>query len=209
VPFNKLVHIVDDDEHVRASTAFLLAAEDFTVKTWKSGVVFLEAAQHAQEGCVLLDIRMPDMDGLEVQEQLRARGNNLPVIMYTEYGDIAAAVKAMRAGAVTFLEKPVERADLLDAIRLGFEHLKTRNLQQARADSAARMVAMLSARERDVLRCLTRGLPNKFIAYDLDISPRTVEIHRANLMSKLQVRTLSAALQIALAAGLDGEPPCA
>ena len=209
MPFNKLVHIVDDDEQVRASTAFLLTAEDFTVKTWKSGVVFLEAVQHPQEGCVLLDLRMPDMDGLEVQQQLRARGNNLPLIMFTEYGDIAAAVKAMRAGAVTFLEKPVERTDLLDAIRLGFEQLKTRNLQQARADRAAKMVAMLSARERDVLRCLTRGLPNKFIAYDLDISPRTVEIHRANLMSKLQVRTLSAALQIALAAGLDGEPPYA
>jgi two-component system response regulator FixJ len=143
------------------------------------------------------------MDGLQVQEALKERGIGLPVIVMTGHGDVSVAVQAMKAGAVDFIEKPFEKAVLLSAIEEGFARIDQAGRSRARADEALTRLQALTPRERDVLEGLVRGHPNKTIAYDLDISPRTVEIHRANLMSKLGVASLSEALRIAFAAGLD------
>ncbi|MBB6125609.1 two-component system response regulator FixJ [Sphingobium subterraneum] len=172
------------------------------VITYASGVEFLKTARSAEAGCVLLDIRMPDMDGLEVQAALAKRGITMPVIVLTGHGDVTFAVRAMRAGAVDFLEKPFEKAALLRAIEEGFERLDDALGRSARSTEATVMIAGLTGRERDVLEGLANGYPNKTIAYDLGISARTVEVHRANLMTKLGAISLSDVLRIAFAAGL-------
>ncbi|MGW8136010.1 response regulator FixJ [Sphingomonas zeae] len=195
------VHIVDDEDAVRRSIAFMLRTSGFTVTTWNSGVAFLQGARSAEAGCVLLDIRMPDMDGLEVQHELARRGIAMPVIVLTGHGDIATAVKAMRQGAVDFLEKPFERAALLAALERGFTLLVDHDAALTDAHDAGIRIAALTPRERDVLHGLVRGHPNKTIAFDLGISPRTVEVHRAHVMTKLEVQSLSEALRLAFAAG--------
>ncbi|WP_157216055.1 response regulator transcription factor [Flavisphingomonas formosensis] len=198
----RLIHIVDDEEAIRRSASFMLKTSGFAVETWPSGTAFLKEARSAEPGCVLLDIRMPEMDGLEVQQAMAERGVALPVIILTGHGDVGIAVRAMKAGAVDFLEKPFEKAQLLAAIDAAFDRLQAADKQAARAADATVLLGALTPRERDVLDGLARGLPNKTIAYDLGISPRTVEVHRANLMQKLEVRSLSDALRIAFAAGL-------
>jgi len=160
--------------------------------------------RNAAEGCILLDVRMPQMDGLEVQKELNERGIAMPVIILTGHGDVSIAVSAMKAGAVDFIEKPFEKAVLLAAIESAFERLADVEGRATRAADATIRIAALSGREQDVLKGLARGLPNKTIAYDLGISPRTVEVHRANLMTKLGVRSLSEALRIAFSAGITG-----
>jgi two-component system response regulator FixJ len=147
---------------------------------------------------------MPEMDGLEVQQKLSDRGVSMPVVVLTGHGDVSIAVRAMKAGAVDFIEKPFEKAVLLTAIESAFERLADADGRASRAADAAVLIAALSAREQDVLKGLAQGLPNKTIAYDLGISPRTVEVHRANLMTKLGVRSLSEALRIAFSAGVAG-----
>lgn len=201
----RLIHIVDDEEAIRRSASFMLKTSGFDVETWPSGVAFLKAARTVAPGCVLLDIRMPEMDGLEVQAALRDRGIGLPVIVLTGHGDISIAVRAMKAGAVDFLEKPFEKARLLDAIEAAFAQLDDKAGRANSAHDAAIVVAGLTAREQEVLKGLAKGFPNKTIAYDLGISARTVEVHRANLMTKLSVRSLSEALRIAFAAGLGAD----
>jgi two-component system response regulator FixJ len=196
----RLVHLVDDDEAIRRSVGFMLKTSGFHVRSYESGVELLKSASSLEPGCILLDIRMPGMDGLEVQSTLRAKGIGLPVIIMTGHGDVALAVQAMKAGAVDFIEKPFEKAVLLSAIEHGVERLKRSAADVDRADEAAVRLQALTPREREVLNGLAKGLPNKTIAYDLGISPRTVEIHRANVMSKLGVRSLSEALRIAFAA---------
>jgi two-component system response regulator FixJ len=196
----RLVHLVDDDEAIRRSVGFMLKTSGFHVRAYESGVELLKGAANLEPGCILLDIRMPGMDGLEVQSALRDKGVTLPVIIMTGHGDVTLAVQAMKAGAVDFIEKPFEKAVLLSAIEHGVERLKKSAANQDRADEAAVRLQALTPREREVLDGLAKGLPNKTIAYDLGISPRTVEIHRANLMSKLGVRSLSEALRIAFAA---------
>ena len=143
------------------------------------------------------------MDGLQVQQALQERGIGYPVIVMTGHGDVAVAVQAMKAGAVDFIEKPFEKAVLMSALEEGFSRLEQTGRSRARAEEARVRLQALTPRERDVLEGLVRGHPNKTIAYDLDISPRTVEIHRANLMTKLNVASLSEALRIAFSAGLD------
>lgn len=202
----RLVHLVDDEEAVRKSVSFLLRTAGLKVELWESGGAFLKEAKHVAPGCVLLDVRMPEIGGLEVQKLLAERGIGLPVIVFTGHGDVGTAVAAMKAGAVDFIEKPFEKAALMAALDAGFERLEAKGAQSARADAAAVTVAALSPRERDVLQGLAAGLPNKTIAFDLGISPRTVEVHRANLMTKLGVRSLSDALRIAFAAGLGTAP---
>jgi two-component system response regulator FixJ len=196
----RLVHLVDDDEAIRRSVGFMLKTSGFTVRTYESGIELMKAAGGLETGCILLDIRMPGMDGLEVQKALRDKGVTLPVIIMTGHGDVSLAVQAMKAGAVDFIEKPFEKAVLLSAIEHGVERLKKSAANLDRADEAAVRLQALTPREREVLDGLAKGLPNKTIAYDLGISPRTVEIHRANVMSKLGVRSLSEALRIAFAA---------
>lgn len=198
----KLVHIVDDEDAIRRSASFMLKTSGYVVETWPSGAAFLKEIRHVPEGCVLLDVRMPEMDGLEVQQALLDRGVMMPVIVLTGHADVSIAVRAMKAGAVDFLEKPFEKAVLIAAIETAFARIASADGAAARAAEADVILAVLTPREREVLEGLAQGLPNKTIAYDLGISPRTVEVHRANLMAKLDVRSLSDALRLAFAAGL-------
>jgi two-component system, LuxR family, response regulator FixJ len=201
----KLVHIVDDDDSVRRSAAFMLKHAGYRVESHISGVEFLQNAKSAERGCVLLDVRMPEMDGLEVQREMAARGIDMPVVILTGHGDIAVAVKAMRGGAVNFIEKPYEKEQLLRAIEDAYAGLDRLHDREMKAGEAKIRLASLTGRERDVLNGLVEGFPNKTIAYDLGISPRTVEIYRANMMEKLKVRSLSEALRIAFIAEDAGE----
>jgi len=200
---DRIIHLVDDDEAIRRSAGFMLKTSGYKVSSYASGVELLKEANELQPGCILLDVRMPDMDGLQIQQALQERGIGYPVIVMTGHGDVGVAVQAMKAGAVDFIEKPFEKAVLLSAIEEGFSRLEQTGRSRARTEEAKVCLQALTPRERDVLEGLVRGHPNKTIAYDLDISPRTVEIHRANLMSKLGVASLSEALRIAFAAGLD------
>lgn len=199
------IYVVDDDDAVRRSLSFVLKTSGFDPVVFPSGDEFLREARHADPGCVLLDIRMPGLDGLEVQRELNDRGIAMPVIVLTGHGDVSIAVEAMKAGAIDFLEKPFEKAALLAAIDAAFRRFDREQLASSDAHDARVQIAGLTPRERDVLQGLVRGHPNKTIAYDLGISPRTVEVHRANLMTKLKVRSLSEALRLAFAAGLTGE----
>lgn len=203
----RIVHLIDDDEAIRRSASFMLKTSGFQVKTYASGVELLKDAKELQPGCILLDVRMPEMDGLQVQAALQERGIGYPVIVMTGHGDVSVAVQAMKAGAVDFIEKPFEKAVLMSAIEEGFCRIERAGRSQGRAEEAQVRLQALTPREHEVLEGLVRGHPNKTIAYDLEISPRTVEIHRANLMSKLGVASLSEALRIAFAAGLDEQQP--
>lgn len=198
----KLIHIVDDEDAIRRSASFMLKTSGYVVETWSSGAAFLKEVRHAEHGCVLLDVRMPEIDGLEVQKILVERGVTMPVIILTGHGDVSIAVRAMKMGAVEFIEKPFEKAALVGAIEAAFDRITAADGARAQAADARRILGALTPRERDVLEGLARGLPNKTIAYDLGISPRTVEVHRANLMIKLDVRSLSDVLRIAFAAGM-------
>ncbi len=195
-----LVHLVDDDGAVRRSVGFMLKTSGYQVRSYESGVELLRSPGELGQGCILLDIRMPGMDGLEVQEALKNKGVTLPIIIMTGHGDVTLAVKAMKAGAIDFIEKPFEKAALLGAIEQGIKRLRDVEAGRDLAKEATVRLQALTPRERDVIDGLAKGLPNKTIAYDLGISPRTVEIHRANLMVKLGVRNLSEALRIAFAA---------
>ena len=200
-----LVHVVDDEEPVRRSLDFLLRTSGFRVERWADGESFLKGAKRDQPACVLLDIRMPGMDGLQVQEEMARRGLNLPVIVLTGHGDVATAVRAMQAGAVDFLEKPFERERLLQAIEVARRRAGSQAAQRDHERWAQTQVAALTEREREVLDGLACGYPNKTVAYDLGISSRTVEVYRANVMSKLEVTNFADALRIAFAAGLGSD----
>lgn len=203
----RTVHIVDDDEAIRQSVGFMLRKAGHSVETYASGLEFLKIADRETQGCVLLDVRMPEVDGLEVQARLAAQGIMLPVIMLTGHGDVALAVRAVKAGAIEFLEKPFERTALLAAIEEALRQAGRNDRSQLAASEATVRLAALTTRERDVLEGMVLGRPNKLIAFDLGIATRTVEVHRANLMEKLSARSLSDVLRIAFAAGLgDGEP---
>ena len=202
MPGKRLVHIVDDEEAIRRSASFMLRTSGFAVEVWDSGVSLLKEIRHVDQGCILLDVRMPEMDGLEVQQALAECGVTMPIVILTGHGDVSIAVRAMKAGAVDFIEKPFEKTTLLGALDAAFGRLERSTQRDERAADAALLLQALTPRERDVLAGLANGLPNKTIAYDLGISPRTVEVHRANLMVKLEVRSLSDALRIAFAAGL-------
>lgn len=201
-----VVHIVDDEEAIRKSVGFMLRTAGYAVQAWPSGVAFLKAARHAQRGCVLLDVRMPEIDGIDVQVAMAELGVDMPVIVLTGHGDIGTAVRAMKAGAVDFLEKPFERAVLLGMIEAAMDQLRDGERRAADAEHARRRIASLTAREQEVLKQLAHGLPNKSIAHDFGISQRTVEVHRANLMAKLGVSSFPDALRIAFAAGLGPQP---
>ena len=196
----RMVHLVDDDASVRRSVGFMLKTSGHQVEAYESGIDLLKNCSLLGQGCILLDIRMPGMDGLEVQQALQEKGVGLPVIIMTGHGDVGLAVKAMKAGAVDFIEKPFEKEALLSSLDEGFRRLSRKEATRDRRMDAEVRLQALTPRERDVLDGLAEGLPNNTIAYDLGISPRTVEIHRANLMSKLQVRSLSEALRVAFAA---------
>jgi two-component system response regulator FixJ len=205
MPEGKLVHIVDDEDSIRRSLDFLLRAAGFRTERWEDGESFLKGAGRAEPACVLLDVRMPGMDGLQVQGEMAARGYNLPVIVLTGHGDISTAVRAMQGGAIDFLEKPFNRERLLQALETGFAQLGDREGARKREDWARTEVAKLTEREKEVLEGLACGYPNKTIAYDLGISSRTVEVYRANVMTKFEVSNFADALRVAFAAGMGSE----
>ncbi|WP_447954094.1 response regulator transcription factor [Sphingopyxis chilensis] len=200
----RLVHIVDDDGSVRRSTSVFLRTQGYAVENHSSGVAFLEAVGSLQPGCVLLDVRMPEIDGIAVLERMRSAGVDFPVVVMTAHGDVGTAVAAMRKGAHNFIEKPFERDTILQALEDAFALAEQADAQRLTAAAALSRIEALTPRERDVLEGLAAGQTNKMIAITLGISPRTVEIHRANMMEKLGVHSLPEALRIALIAGLGG-----
>ena len=194
------VHVVDDDDGVRDALRLLLEAAGFTVTAYESAGRFLAAAPFAV-GCLLTDVRMPGMDGLELQQRLRELGARLPVIVMTGAADVPVAVRAMKTGAVDFLEKPVEEGVLLDAVQRALAAgRQQRDLASAAADAAIRLTR-LTPRERDVADLLAAGLANKAIASKLGASPRTIEVHRARVLEKLEVGSLPELVRLVLAAG--------
>ncbi|AMK19749.1 MULTISPECIES: response regulator FixJ [Sphingobium] len=197
------IYVVDDDDAIRRSLSFMLKTSGYAVQLFAGGVEFLRDAADLASGCVLLDVRMPEIDGLEVQRELRARGIMLPVVIMTGHGDVDMAVSAMKTGASDFIEKPFEKAALLGCVEAARKLSLADRGASARAQDARARLNILTEREREVLDGLVEGLPNKTIAYDLGISPRTVEIHRANLMHKLEVKSLAEALRIAFHASQD------
>lgn len=203
MPNSQVVHVIDDDADVRQSLAFLLSAAGLPVRVHDSATTFLADAASAQDGCIVTDVRMPGVNGLELQRRLRAEGNTIPVIVMTGHGDVGLAVEAMKAGAVDFIEKPFDDETLLDAIRQALARHRDERERRVKAADIRRRLALLSERERQVLDGLISGKANKVIAYDLGISARTVEIYRANVMSKMQANSLSALVRMVL---LDAMP---
>lgn len=199
---NAVVHVIDDDESVRHALAFLLATSGMAVRVHESGTAFLDTVESLQGGCIVTDIRMPGIDGLELQRRLAEMGVKLPVIVMTGHGDVPLAVEAMKAGAVDFIEKPFDDATLLAAIQSALGRYEEQDRRDSEASQITAKVNALSTRERQVLDGLIAGRPNKTIAYDLDISPRTVEIHRANVMTKMGASSLSELVRMAMLAGL-------
>lgn len=201
MPNSQVVHVIDDDVDVRQSLAFLLSTAGLAVLVHESAVAFLAALPNAPGGCIVTDVRMPGMDGLELQRRLRENKIGLPVIVMTGHGDVSLAVEAMKAGAVDFIEKPFDDEILLSAIRSALvRHEQSAENEERRSEIRARL-GLLSEREREVLGGLVAGKPNKIIAYDLGISARTVEVYRANVMTKMQADSLSELVRMVL---LDG-----
>ena len=194
----RVVHIVDDDEAVRQSLAFMLSTAGLPVRLYDSATAFLAALTGIQDGCLITDMRMPDMTGLELLRELRARAHGLPAIVITGHGDVPLAVEAMKAGAIDFIEKPFEEQAILDAVRTALKHCGDDGSGDRTA--VAGKLALLSERERQVLDGLISGHPNKTIAHALGISPRTVEVYRANLMAKMQAKSLSELIRMTILA---------
>jgi len=194
-----VVHVVDDDADARDSLAFLLETADFRVRTYPDAQTFLAALPQAEPGCVITDVRMPGMSGQELVKRLRTEASALPVVMITGHGDIPMAVEAMRDGVVDFIEKPFSEARILAALERALASAAP--AQPAVSDDQAQVLARietLSERERQVLDGVVAGQPNKIIARDLGISPRTVEIYRAKLMSKMHADNLAALVRMTL-----------
>jgi two-component system, LuxR family, response regulator FixJ len=199
----RVVYIVDDDAAIRRSLERLLGAADFQAVSYATPKAFLDAAASLPAGCALVDLRMPEMSGLEVQAHLNEMKAGLPVIVMTGQGDVQSAVRAMKAGAADFIEKPYSDDALIAAI----ESALKRSLPQDRAGeiaAAAALIDTLSPRERQVLDALVAGHPNKVVAFDLGISVRTVEVHRARMMERLGVRQFAEAVRLAVLAKLAG-----
>jgi two-component system, LuxR family, response regulator FixJ len=195
-----VVHIIDDDDDARESLAFLLSTADVEVHSYDSAVAFLKALPQITAGCVITDVRMPDIDGMELLRRLHESGLSLPVIVMTGHGDVPLAVEAMKLGAIDFLEKPFDDDALLAAVRMALDKNQLDSAQELRKAEVKERIAGLSPRELQVLEGLIAGHPNKTIAFDLGISARTVEVYRANLMTKMQARSLSELVRLALLA---------
>ena len=197
-----IVHVVDDDEAMRDSMAFLLRAENFQVKTYAAATNFLDALPQIKAGCVVTDVRMPGMNGIELLQRLREMKVSLPVIVVSGHGDVPLAVEAMKTGALDFIEKPFDDEVFLHAVRMALSTHAVDSQREAQKATINSRLESLSNREREVLEGLVAGHPNKTIAFDLGISPRTVEIYRANVMEKMQAKSLSELVRMALVGGL-------
>lgn len=191
------IHVIDDDLAVRESTAFLLEAAGLQAQTYESAEAFLAEPQRAA-GCVITDVRMPGMNGIELARQLKDAGSTEPVIVITGHADVPLAIEAMRAGVVDFVEKPFDDEVLLASIRRVLDLAEEASSADAERRELTLRLDTLSPRERDVLEGLVQGHANKVIAYDLDISPRTVEVYRAHVMTKMKAGSLSELVRIYL-----------
>ncbi|QXX76447.1 response regulator FixJ [Methylovirgula sp. HY1] len=197
------VHVIDDDAALRDSLAFLLGSAGLLVRSFESAQAFLQELASIEAGCVVTDIRMPGIDGLELLRLLQEMGKGLPVIVMTGHGDVPLAVKAMRLGAADFVEKPFEDEVMIDAVRSALT--SSMPLPPAGiSDEMALRIASLSRRERQVLSGLVEGQTNKEIARQFDLSPRTVEVYRAKLMTKMQANNISELVRFAMRAGVTG-----
>jgi two-component system response regulator FixJ len=198
----RMVHVIDDDEALRESLAFLLRAAQLEVKSYSSAKAFLDTLPDESLGCVITDVRMPDISGIDLLRRLKELKIGVPVIVVTGHGDVALAVEAMKIGAADFFEKPFDDDLLLASVRSALREQEGEKKRYAERAEIESRIAALSPRERDVLTGLVEGRANKQIAFDLGISPRTVEIYRANLMNKMQADSLSDLVRMALVAGI-------
>ena len=205
MPFEATVHVIDDDEALRDSLTFLLRTARLDVQSYPSATAFLEALPEANLSCVITDVRMPGMSGIDLLRHLRERKISVPVIVITGHGDIPLAVEAMRIGAIDFLEKPFGDEVLIASVKAALRQKEGEAKRHGERAEIEGRLAALSNRERDVLGGLVAGRANKQIAFDLGISPRTVEIYRANLMSKMQAGSLSDLVRMALIAEIVGQ----
>lgn len=195
-----VIHLIDDDEDVRRALAFLLTTTGYAVRVYESAVAFLNAIASVQPGCIVTDLRMAEVDGLELQRRLKTFAVKMPVIIMTAHGDVPLAVEAMKAGAVDFIEKPFDDETLLTAISTALNHFSAAGQHDATVRQVQEKLHSLSPREKQVLEALLLGHPNKTIAYDLTLSPRTVEVHRANVMCKMGANSLSDLIRMTLLA---------
>jgi two-component system response regulator FixJ len=202
-----VVHVIDDDEAVRESLTFLLKTAGHTVRTYENATAFLRDDPKGKAGCIVTDVRMPDVSGIDLLHRLKELNVSLPVIVITGHGDVPLAVEAMKSGALDFLEKPFDDDALLNAVNVALRHQGADAKREADRTEIMEKLASLSNRERQVLEGLVAGHPNKTIAFDHGISPRTVEIYRANLMSKMGAASLSDLVRMALVGGLLGGTP--
>ncbi len=200
-----LVHVIDDDDAIRQSLAFLLSTAKIEVVTYPSAAAFLEALPGLKPGCIITDVRMPGISGIELVRRLKELDVGAPVIVITGHGDVPLAVEAMKIGAADFLEKPFDDEVLLASVRSALKVQDAETKRRSERGEVEGRLATLSSRERDVLGGLVAGRANKQIAFDLGISPRTVEIYRANLMNKMQAGSLSELVRMALVVGLLGQ----
>ena len=202
-----VVHVIDDDEAVRQSLMFLLKTAGLTVQTYESAAAFLSELPRVSSGCVITDVRMPEVSGIELLRRLKETQSHLPVIVITGHGDVPLAVEAMKYGALDFLEKPFDDDAILSAVKSALSQQGADAKRESDRAEIIEKLATLSNRERQVLEGLVAGQPNKTIAFDHGISPRTVEIYRANLMSKMGAGSLSDLVRMALLGGvLDSAP---
>jgi len=196
-----VVHIVDDEEPVRNSLAFLLGSAGFAVRSHAAAADFLAIASEIKNGCLVTDLRMPDIDGVELLRRLNQAGNMLPAIVVTGHGDVQMAVEAMKNGALDFIEKPFDDETLIDSIRRAVAKASSRLDTEAEYNRTKERLTTLSDRELQVLRGVVKGQENKTIAFDLGISPRTVEVYRAGLMAKMQAKGLAELVRMVM--GID------
>jgi two-component system, LuxR family, response regulator FixJ len=205
MPSDPIVHVIDDDDAARDSLSFLLRSAKIEARSYETAPAFLAAVKTLSLGCVITDVRMPEMTGIELLRRLRENGNEVPVIIITGHGDIPLAVEAMKFGASDFFEKPYNDDALISAVRAALNRQQGAAQKNAERAVVNERLSTLSNRERQILEGLVAGKPNKIIAFDYDISPRTVEIYRANVMTKMQAASLSELVRMALIAGLlDG-----
>jgi two-component system response regulator FixJ len=197
-----VVHIVDDEEAVRNSLAFLLTSSGFAVRVHETATAFLALAPTISNGCLITDLRMPDMDGVDLLRRLRDAGHMLPAIVITGHGDVQMAVEAMKSGALDFIEKPFSDDVLIDSIGRAVNRAAEQHQSAAAAEQVRQRLDSLSDRERQVLGGVVAGQPNKTIAFSLGISPRTVEVYRAGLMAKMQARSLAELVRMVMDAGI-------
>jgi len=202
MPSEGLVHVIDDDEAMRDSLSFLLGSARLAVRLYDSAVLFLAALAEVKSGCIITDVRMPQMSGVDLLKRLNDIKMGLPVIVITGHGDVQLAVEAMKAGAVDFFEKPFDDEALLAAVRSALASTQQADRHKAETGEVHERLTRLTNRERDVLQGLVAGKPNKIIAFDLGISPRTVEIYRANVMTKMKAGSLSDLVRMALVSGV-------